>query len=95
MKFQLVEEQDKKILVYVLVVYLIGGDTSSHNLQNSSNGWTVSRNLADFHTLHENLCQVCIIYYILYILTTEDGFLKKPSLNKSKVILLQKTKITR
>lgn len=55
---ELVEEQDKKILVYVLVVYLIGGDTSSQNLQNSSNGWTVSRNLAEFQTLHENLCQI-------------------------------------
>ncbi|XP_052089463.1 sorting nexin-25-like isoform X1 [Mytilus californianus] len=55
---ELVEEQDKKILVYVLVVYLTGGDEGSQNLQNSSNGWTVSRNLAEFHTLNEQLCQI-------------------------------------
>ncbi|CAC5383523.1 SNX25 [Mytilus coruscus] len=55
---ELVEEQDKKILVYVLVVYTIGGDEGSQNLQNSSNGWTVSRNLAEFHTLNEQLCQI-------------------------------------
>lgn len=55
---ELVEEQDKKILVYVLVVYLIDSDTSSQNLQNSSSGWTVSRNLAEFQALHENLCQI-------------------------------------
>ena len=54
---QIVEVEDKKIPTFVLIVHLAGKE-KSHNLQQSSEGWLVTRTIPDFNSLHEKLIEV-------------------------------------
>ncbi|KAK3599208.1 hypothetical protein CHS0354_012814 [Potamilus streckersoni] len=50
-------EAEKKTPLFVIVVHL-PGTGNSRSLQSSTQGWVVSRKLADFHTVHEKLIQI-------------------------------------
>lgn len=54
---QIVEEEDKRIPTFVLIVHLAGKE-KSHNLQHSAEGWLVTRNIPDFNRLHEKMIEV-------------------------------------
>ncbi|XP_078326313.1 sorting nexin-25-like isoform X2 [Crassostrea virginica] len=54
---QIVEVEDKKIPTFVLIVHLAGKE-KSHNLQQSSEGWLVTRTIPDFNSLHEKLIEI-------------------------------------
>ncbi|XP_067663522.1 sorting nexin-25-like isoform X1 [Haliotis asinina] len=43
---------------FILVIYLRGSQPGAQELQNSSQGWVVSRSLDDFYALHEKLVQI-------------------------------------
>lgn len=51
-----VMEGDKKMPVFVIVIHLSG--SSSQNLQNSTQGWVVTRRLKEFYAVHEKLVQI-------------------------------------
>ncbi|XP_048774013.1 sorting nexin-25-like [Ostrea edulis] len=54
---QIVEEEDKRIPTFVLIVHLAGKE-KSHNLQHSAEGWLVTRNIPDFNRLHEKMIEI-------------------------------------
>ncbi|KAJ8298069.1 hypothetical protein KUTeg_024600 [Tegillarca granosa] len=59
---KIVEEGDKKVPIFVLIVHKQENLGSKQSLENrnvhSSNGWVVSRSIPDFHTVHEKLVQI-------------------------------------
>ncbi|XP_062594702.1 sorting nexin-25-like isoform X2 [Saccostrea cucullata] len=54
---QIVEEDDKRIPTFVLIVHLTGQE-KSYNLQHSAEGWLVTRTIPDFNRLHEKLTEI-------------------------------------
>ncbi|KAK3099373.1 hypothetical protein FSP39_003500 [Pinctada imbricata] len=54
---QIVEEDEKKLPVFVLIIHLAGRE-KSHNLQHSSEGWVVTRTLPEFHAAHLKLVEI-------------------------------------
>ncbi|XP_061183627.1 sorting nexin-25-like [Saccostrea echinata] len=54
---QIVEEDDKRIPTFVLIVHLTGQE-KSYNLQHSAEGWLVTRTIPDFNRLHEKLIEI-------------------------------------
>lgn len=59
---EVVEEGDKKVPMFALIVHKQENLGTKHNVENrhdnSSNGWVVSRSIPDFHNVHEKLVQI-------------------------------------
>lgn len=51
------EVEDKRIPTFVLIVHLAGKE-KSHNLQQSTEGWLVTRTIPEFNRLHEQLIEI-------------------------------------
>lgn len=58
---QIQEVEDKRIPTFVLIVHLAGKE-KSHNLQQSTEGWLVTRTIPEFNRLHEQLIEVSASY---------------------------------